>query len=110
MFRNATVSRGYRTQSLTIRGVKAPYGRIRNMTLSSGRWITDEDSLQKQRVAILGASATLQLFGEIPPENEEVTINGLRFTVKLNDSPIAGNRLSCGALIDRRALIRTGRR
>jgi len=81
LFRNATVVRGYRTQSMTIRGVRAPYGRIRNMTLSTGRWLNDEDTLQKQRVAILGGVAAEKLFGEIPPEGEEITVNGLRFKV-----------------------------
>jgi putative ABC transport system permease protein len=81
LMRNATVVRGYRTQSMTIRGVRASYGRIRNMTLSTGRWINDEDGLQKQRVAILGAVAADKLFGEIPPEREEITINGMRFTI-----------------------------
>ena len=81
LIRNTIVVRGYRTQSMTIRGVRASYGRIRNMTLSAGRWINDEDGLQKQRVAILGAVAAEKLFGEIPPEREEITVNGLRFTV-----------------------------
>ena len=30
---------------------------------------------------MLGAKAAEKLFGEIPPEGEEITINGLRFTV-----------------------------
>jgi putative ABC transport system permease protein len=81
MLRNSNVVRGYRTQSMTIRGVRAPYSRIRNMTLSTGRWVNDEDGQQKQRVAVLGAVAAEKLFGEIPPEREEITINGLRFTV-----------------------------
>src|SRR5258706_2369643 len=74
MLRNANVVRGYRTQAMTIRGVRAPYSRIRNMALSSGRWVNEEDALQKQRVAILGAMAAEKLFGEIPPEREEITI------------------------------------
>src|SRR5690348_42340 len=55
MLRNTTVVRGYRTQSMTVRGVRAVYGRIRNETLAAGRWLNDEDGQQKQRVAILGA-------------------------------------------------------
>jgi putative ABC transport system permease protein len=51
------------------------------MTMATGRWITSEDQLQKQRVAVLGAKAAEKLFGEIPPEGEEITIKGLRFTV-----------------------------
>ena len=56
-------------------------GKIRNMVMSSGRWLSPEDDAQKQRVAVLGAEAAHKLFGEIPPEGEVITINGLRFSV-----------------------------
>jgi putative ABC transport system permease protein len=49
--------------------------------MASGRWITPDDEVQKQRVIVLGAKAAEKLFGEMQPEGEEVTINGLRFTV-----------------------------
>src|SRR5689334_23823998 len=78
LVRGATVVRGYRTQTLTIRGVMPAYGRIRNMTMAAGRWLGPEDELSKQRVAVIGSEAAKQLFGEIPPDGEEVTINGLR--------------------------------
>ncbi len=81
MMQNSNVVRGYRTQSVNVRGVRPAYGRVRNMTLASGRWLNDEDELQKQRVAVVGAVTASKLFGEIPPEHEELTINGLRFTV-----------------------------
>jgi putative ABC transport system permease protein len=81
MVRGATVVRGYRTQTLTIRGVTPAYGRVRNMTLAAGRWLGPGDELSKQRVAVIGSEAARQLFGEIAPEGEEITINGLRFTV-----------------------------
>ena len=81
MLQNANVVRGYRTQGITIRGVRSAYGRIRNMTIATGRWVNDEDEQQKQRVAVLGSVAADKLFGEIPPEREELSINGLRFTV-----------------------------
>jgi alanine racemase len=51
------------------------------MTVSAGRWLSTEDQLQKQRVAVIGAEAAQKLFGEIPPQGEEVAINGLHFTV-----------------------------
>ncbi len=81
LLRNATVVRGYRTQSLTLRGVRTAYGRVRNMTMESGRWLHDEDMLHKQRVAVVGAKAAQKLFGEMPPVGEEVRINGLSFTI-----------------------------
>ncbi len=81
MVRRATVVRGYRTQTMTIRGVAESYGRIRNMTMTTGRWIGSEDQVQKQRIAVIGAKAAEKLFGEIPADGEEVTINGLRFSI-----------------------------
>jgi putative ABC transport system permease protein len=78
---HATVVRGYRTQSMTVRAAVASYGRVRNMKMSSGRWLTPEDDMQKQRVAVIGAKAAEKLFGEIPPEGEEIRINGMRFDV-----------------------------
>jgi len=81
MIRGANVSRGYRQQSMSVRAVEEPYGKVRNMTLSSGRWISGEDYQTKARVAILGAKAAEKLFGEIPPVNETISINGLQFQV-----------------------------
>jgi len=81
MLRGATVVRGYRTQSMSIRAVNPSYGFIRNMGMATGHWLTVDDQLQKKRVAVMGAKAAHKLFGEIPPEGEELTINGLRFTV-----------------------------
>jgi len=81
MMGGMTVVRGYRTDTTMVRAVSTSYGRIRNMTMAAGRWIGPEDDVQKERVAVLGAKAASLLFGEIPPEGEEITINGLRFTV-----------------------------
>ncbi|HWE53003.1 MAG TPA: ABC transporter permease [Bryobacteraceae bacterium] len=81
LIRNATVVRGSRQQNLTIRGVEPAYGIVRNMSLSSGRWFSEEDSTHKERVAVLGSKAAQKLFGEIPPDGETITINGLQFQV-----------------------------
>jgi hypothetical protein len=81
MMGGMTVVRGYRSQTTMVRAVSVAYGRIRNQTVETGRWLAPEDETAKQRVAVLGANAASKLFGEIPPEGEEVTINGLRFTV-----------------------------
>lgn len=81
IFHRTTVTRGYRTQSISIRAVRPAYGRVRNMTMESGRWLNEEDGLHKQRVAVIGAKAAEKLFGEIPPEGEEIRVNGLSFTI-----------------------------
>ncbi len=81
MMGGMTLVRGYRTETMMVRAANSSYGRIRNQTIASGRWLIPEDELQKQRVVVLGGEAARKLFGEIPPEEEEITINGLRFTV-----------------------------
>jgi putative ABC transport system permease protein len=79
--RGANVVRGYRQQTMSVRGVDPPYGKVRNMTVDTGRWISSEDSLTKQRVAVLGSKAANKLFGEIPPDGETISINGVQFQV-----------------------------
>ncbi|HJT88944.1 MAG TPA: ABC transporter permease, partial [Bryobacteraceae bacterium] len=69
------------TQTVMVRAVRPAYGKIRNQSMATGRWFEPDDELQKRRVAVLGAKAEEKLFGEIPPEGEEIAINGLRFTV-----------------------------
>lgn len=81
MLRDAIVVHGYRQQNMSVRAVEVPYGKIRNMTMSSGRWISTEDYQNKERVAILGAKAAQKLFGEAPPDGEIVSINGLQFQI-----------------------------
>ena len=48
---------------------------------SRGRWITQGDNLQQQRVAVLGAQVAKDVFSGIPPVGEEITLNKIRFTV-----------------------------
>lgn len=81
MIGQATIVRGDRQQNMSVRGVEVPYGKIRNMTTSSGRWISGEDYQNKEHVAILGANAAQKLFGEAPPVGETISINGLQFQI-----------------------------
>jgi putative ABC transport system permease protein len=76
-----TVVRGTRQKGYTVRGVRPEYQFIRNMKITSGRWLNHDDVLQRNRVAVLGALVARHLFSGIPPAGEEVTIQGLRFTV-----------------------------
>ncbi len=78
---DATLVRGYRQQNIMVRAVEVPYGVVRNMSLSAGRWISNEDYQNKERVAVIGAKASQKLFGDIPPEGETITINGLPFEI-----------------------------
>ncbi|MBN1571029.1 MAG: ABC transporter permease [Acidobacteria bacterium] len=76
-----TAVRGYRSHTLMVRAVRSSYGRIRNQTMATGRWLSPDDEVQKQRVVVLGAKAAEKLFGEMQPEGEEISLRGIRFIV-----------------------------
>ncbi|HEX8985773.1 MAG TPA: ABC transporter permease [Bryobacteraceae bacterium] len=75
------VVRGTRQKDYTVRAVRPEYQFIRNMKMAAGRWLNHEDYLQRNRVAVLGASVAKHLFSGIPPVGEEITLQGQRFTV-----------------------------
>lgn len=82
LMRRTPVTHGYRSQNMTIRGVlPVDYQKVRNMTVSTGRWLSNEDDMQKERTAVLGAKAAEKLFGEAPPEGEKITVQGMQFQV-----------------------------
>jgi putative ABC transport system permease protein len=82
LMRDTTVTHGYRSQNMTIRGVLPPdYQQVRNMTMGAGHWLSLQDNLEKRRMAVLGAKAAEKLFGEMPPDGEKITISGMQFTV-----------------------------
>jgi len=80
--RRAQVQHEYRQENVQVRGMRpTDYARVRNMEVATGRWLSPEDDVQKHQVAVLGANVAKKLFGEIPPEGEQITVNGLPFTV-----------------------------
>ena len=82
MLRKSTITRGYRTQNISVRCVLPPdYQRVRNMSMAQGRWLSPEDEQQKARMAVMGANAAHKMFGDMPPNGESMTINGLQFEV-----------------------------
>lgn len=81
MIRNANVVRGYRELNMSVRAAEPAYGKVRNMSLAEGRWLSPEDYQAKQRTAVLGATAATKLFGDIPPVGESIAINGQQFQV-----------------------------
>lgn len=72
---------GHRDKEVAIRAVWPEYETVRNIKLQSGRWINEDDRLHQARVVILGAKIYKELFGESPAEDQEITLNGIRFTV-----------------------------
>lgn len=76
-----SIAYGERLANTAIRGVYPEYGDMRNEAPSAGRWISDEDFMERRRVVVLGGRLREKLFSGRPAVNETVLINGVRFTV-----------------------------
>lgn len=64
-----------------VHGVSPAYADVRNRTVSSGRWFTDEDGHHRRRVTVLGADLAPALFGNDDAVGKDVTIGGVSFRV-----------------------------
>lgn len=71
----------YRTKSYGVSGIHASFGRIRNMEMASGRFLSEEDVQHRQRVVVIGETLRKELFSGLPALGNEIKINGVRFTV-----------------------------
>lgn len=72
---------GPREFETTLRAVYPEYDTIRNIKMTDGRWINEDDRTHQRRVAVLGSETAKKLFAGAPAVDEEVTINGIRFNV-----------------------------
>ncbi len=83
MMRAATVTREYRSQNMTRarrRAGRLPEGSQHDHG-DRAMVIRRRRSAESSALAVLGAKAAKKLFGEIPPENEKISINGMQFIV-----------------------------
>ncbi len=64
-----------------IRGVNDEYGDIRGMFMEEGRFLNAADLAGTRRIVVLGYDLRKQIFSQAPALDEEVYINGVRFTV-----------------------------
>ncbi|MBK8651250.1 MAG: ABC transporter permease [Elusimicrobia bacterium] len=62
-------------------GTTPDYAPMRSQTLSRGRFFTEEETLSRARVAVLGATPAQELFGEADPLGEYIKINRVNFQV-----------------------------
>ncbi|MBM3790574.1 MAG: FtsX-like permease family protein [Acidobacteria bacterium] len=75
------IKSAYNAAALDVHGVEPQYQDIRTIDLEYGRHFNRQDEEQRHRVAILGADAADQLFGQRNALGEEVTLNGLPYRV-----------------------------
>jgi putative ABC transport system permease protein len=67
--------------NLFLTGVYPVYERIRGFGVATGRGLSQEDQLQRARVAVIGDEARRRLFSGQLPLGQTIRINGLSFEV-----------------------------
>jgi putative ABC transport system permease protein len=72
---------GDRITSAGIRSVNDEYGSVRGMFMGEGRFLSAEDLAYTRRVAVLGYDLKKKLFSQAPAIDQDVFIEGVRFTV-----------------------------
>ena len=80
--RGVTIQHDNRTYTnLFLTGVFPVYERIRGFAVATGRGLSEDDQLQRARVAVIGDEARRRLFSGQPPLGQMIRINGLSFEV-----------------------------
>jgi len=78
----ATIQHDTRTYTnLFLTGVFPVYERIRGFAVATGRGLSEEDQIQRARVAVIGDEAKRRLFSGQPALGQSIRINGLSFQV-----------------------------
>ena len=71
----------YANTSGTVMGVEPNFAKVRFMPIDEGRFISDQDISQRNRVVVLGSKSAMLLFQGRPILGETITINDVAFTV-----------------------------
>ncbi len=78
----ASVSRGQEERQTSVVGVTSAYRQVRNTTPAYGQFITEEHTLRRSRVAVLGVDIAGALFERFEyPLGQTIKINGIPFEV-----------------------------
>ncbi len=68
-------------ESTAIQGVLPGYATIRNLTITSGRFITQADINSRSSVCVVGVTVCDELFGTRDVLGEQINVNGHYFTI-----------------------------
>jgi putative ABC transport system permease protein len=79
--RTQTVIAGDNNWSTTVMGVEPDYLIIRSWDVGEGSFFDDQDLVDRNKVAVLGATAAAQLFGEENPVGSRIRIGTNHFIV-----------------------------
>lgn len=65
----------------TVNGVLPDFAEVRNLTIDNGSFLSDSSSREVSRVAVLGATVAVDLFGDSDPIGKTIRINKVNFRV-----------------------------
>ena len=81
-YNGVTIQHDTRTfTSLFLTGVYPVYERIRGFSVATGRGLSEEDQMQRARIAVIGDEARRRLFSGESPLGQSIRINGISFEV-----------------------------
>jgi putative ABC transport system permease protein len=81
-YNGVTIQHDTRTfTNLLFTGVYPVYERIRGYSIATGRGLSEDDQMQRSRVAVIGDEARRRLFSGESPIGQTIRINGLTFEV-----------------------------
>lgn len=75
------LSYGNQNWSTSVIGTTAPYLFIRNWELTSGRNFIQEDMQNASKVAIIGNTASIELFGDVNPVGKTIRVGNIPFKI-----------------------------
>jgi len=78
---NVIKYKGRKANRPAIVGIFPEYQKVRNATVSSGRFISDVDISTRAKVCVIGTDVKEALFPEEDPIDKEIRINNVRFLV-----------------------------
>lgn len=78
---NINVKSGTKSSTTTLEASTAEYAQIRNLTVSSGRFITQRDITNRFNVAVIGTETAENVFGDTNVVGNSIYVNGIEFTV-----------------------------
>lgn len=67
--------------STQVQGASQDYAEMHSSAPVAGRFFTDEDDQQRQRVAVIGMTVVREVFGDVNPIGETIKLNKVSFQV-----------------------------
>ncbi len=72
---------GQTTKRVTLYGVHETYEIVQNSIAEKGRWFTENERKQEDRVVLLGFKVATELFGQVDPVGKQVRLNGQSYRI-----------------------------